>query len=511
MDRNTKPSNDFDLSAISLPWQDLIRSLFRHRKLVFAILAIGFLGAVVQAWSLPPTYKARSVLIVKDARARVAVTPDAETRTVLDRVGDAQVNALATLLRDANTVREALTRLREKAAKENEVNSQAADAAAGSAATEPAAIELDEADVIAEVPAPSFNPLALPAELYRRMHQIPEPSELDQRAQQLAIQVRVEPVWKTSLIEVSFISGDPHWSANFVNALSETLIDKYRSLYESTTTQEFFHGQRIVLAQKLEQAQAARAEFRRRVGAELLTLNPEELRLRIAELEQALDHARTERSERVAHASTSEVDVGSNPALSSLKQRILGLEIERSELMSRYTETSVAVRDIDRQLAEAHRMVEKERRATIEMQRDAAQFAIGGIEARITTITSQIGAHRQKLNELEIVGPEWEGLENEVASAKEAYRTYSRKEEQARFSNALDESDIVNVAIVENAKPPTEPESSPMKRLIVLGTAMSALAGLGLALLRDWLDPTVKTTMQVERLTGLPVLGEILT
>jgi capsular polysaccharide biosynthesis protein len=35
------------------------------------------------------------------------------------------------------------------------------------------------------------------------------------------------------------------------------------------------------------------------------------------------------------------------------------------------------------------------------------------------------------------------------------------------------------------------------------------LIGIGIAFLRDWMDPSVKSAGQIERLVGLPVLGEL--
>ena len=57
--------------------------------------------------------------------------------------------------------------------------------------------------------------------------------------------------------------------------------------------------------------------------------------------------------------------------------------------------------------------------------------------------------------------------------------------------------------------PPTRVDASPIKQLMMFGFGTSLLLGIGIALMRDWLDPSVKTTLQVERITGLPVLGEI--
>src|SRR3990172_11601766 len=65
------------------------------------------------------------------------------------------------------------------------------------------------------------------------------------------------------------------------------------------------------------------------------------------------------------------------------------------------------------------------------------------------------------------------------------------------------------VSIIEQAKPPLEP-SSPK---VLLNTLLSALAGLvvtiGLALLFEYLDDTVKTSDQIARAVNLPFLALI--
>ena len=110
---------------------------------------------------------------------------------------------------------------------------------------------------------------------------------------------------------------------------------------------------------------------------------------------------------------------------------------------------------------------------------------------------------------LEHVLPELNRLQNDVQTQKEAYLSYLRKEEEARIASALDESQIVNISIAERAAVPTEPESGQLRRRVLFGTVLSMMLAVGLALLRDWMDPSVKTAAQAERLAGLPVLGEL--
>jgi capsular polysaccharide biosynthesis protein len=59
--------------------------------------------------------------------------------------------------------------------------------------------------------------------------------------------------------------------------------------------------------------------------------------------------------------------------------------------------------------------------------------------------------------------------------------------------------------------PQVEPEMGLARKALelVLRTMVGLLAGVGLAFLLHYLDPSVRSSSEIERLTGLPVLGEI--
>jgi uncharacterized protein involved in exopolysaccharide biosynthesis len=183
--------------------------------------------------------------------------------------------------------------------------------------------------------------------------------------------------------------------------------------------------------------------------------------------------------------------------------------MQRSELLSRYTPTSAVVRDVDRQISEVRRLLANERSASVDMRRRAARAKMEANDARIVALQAQITKYRETIERLEKVLPEWNRLLNNAQTQKESYLSYLRKEEEARVSSALDESQIVNIAIAERAQVPGEPEGAALKRTSAFGAALSLLIGIGLAFFRDWMDPSVKSAGQIERLVGLPVLGEL--
>jgi uncharacterized protein involved in exopolysaccharide biosynthesis len=328
----------------------------------------------------------------------------------------------------------------------------------------------------------------------------------------------------SNLVEIGYKSRSPRWAARIVNTLTSELITTYTRLYESTDAYRFYQDQRNLLADTLSKAEAEAVSFREKVGPELLAADMADLQTRIADLERELIETDARRAEiesqlnapeaaivADAHAQDAEAGTVGNPAIGSLKGRLVELEIQRSELLSRYTAKSAAIRDIDRQIADARRLLQQERGTSVEMHRLTARAKLDANDARVAAITEQLARYRATVTKLEHVLPEWNRLQNNVQTQKEAYLNYLRKEEEARISSALDESQIVNIAIAERASVPTEPESGQLKRRVIFGTMVSLLLSVGLALLRDWMDPSVKTAAQAERIAGLPVLGELQT
>jgi uncharacterized protein involved in exopolysaccharide biosynthesis len=483
----------FDLNEQALPIQDFAASVFRHRRMVLSLIAIGVVAATLRAWFMPPTYKASSVLMVRDNRARLTVSPDDSSSAVLVRGGEGQMSSLMALATSPALIQDVLMKGRNP----EDLN-----------------IVPQQAGIIDTI-------LDLPNQLYRKLHEVPEPSLIERQARGIVQGIVVTPVESSSFLQIDLFSGSPEWSADFLNKIVDEVIKKYTKLYDTTEAQQFYRGQRDLLSSRVEAAQAALNEFRDRVGPEMLTLNAGQLRDRISGLEQSIAEAKTQIAELRARQTApdamlaeggtvdpvSPATIGSG--VYSIKARIVELEIKRGELLSRYAPGSAMIGDVNRQIAEARRLLAQEQRVSADLYRKEAGSQIDSAEARIVAYEDQLNEYRVKLAQVETITPEWERLTSDLDTQRQAYQTYLRKEEEARVSNALDESDILNVAVAQKATIPRDPEASPVLKLVVFGAGAGLVLGVGIALFRDWLDPSVKTTSQAERMTGIPVLGEI--
>ncbi len=497
------------------PWRDLVAVLHRRRALILQVFFGGLATVAIGVWLKGPTYRATGTLMVTSDRAKVAVSPDADTRPFVDRVTEEDLNSEGTLLRSEALIRDVL---------EPYWNKRSPD-------KPPTGFGRATHGVWRAI----MFPIRLPGILYRWLHNIPLPTGLDEWVDDTSDHLWVSPLGRSSLIEITYESSDPEWAANFVNKLIARHIERHTKLNQQSEAREFYEKQRELLAQKSTEAEGALQQFYQREQVEPTAERRTAMRARLADLQTTLANSETELAEGTARIKflTAEIKnhprnipteerTGESPTSRVLKPRILELEMQKSQLLATYLPTSVKVQDIDRQIAEAKRLLKENKdtmadtttainpaHQTLEVDLAQTQAQMAAVSARVESLQSQIADHRDKVSHLDTIASEQGHLEQQLAAAKQAYGTYAKKEEEARFSSALDESSIVNIAIAERATTPSAPVKSKSVIIFTVGAIISLLSGVGLAFLRDRLDPAVKSAAEAHGVTGLPILAEV--
>jgi len=492
----------------SLPIQEITELLWRRRGLIAVVFAVGLVTVVVLAWLQAPTYRAAAKLMVTSARATITVSPDANERPRVDPVTEADLASEVSMLSSMSLLREVLEQSYDQAA------------------TGP------PPGLFTRVMAFPYYLLHLPGQIYRAIHRLPPESGLDLLADETSKRLSVTPVGRSNIIDVAFEDRRPAWAAELVNNLVSHHVERHVRLNQQASAQQFYESQRALLTDKLHDAETALGGFYEREGIDSTGTGLPALRDRVLQLETALADAETELAESTAEAdylgramTTMPKDAAPGPVAgltsssSLIKNRIVELELQRSQLLSQFAPTSMKVSDLDRQIAEARRLFEQEKqggsgpsdpaRQTLEANLTQTQARAAALQARAASLRAQLDASRTQLAHLDSVASSQERLEQEVKAAKESLATYLKKAEEARFSNALDESRFVNVVVIDRATVPTMPQASKRTMTIALGAVISLVAGIGLAFVRDRLDASVKSGSEARRISGLPLLAEI--
>ena len=126
---------------------------------------------------------------------------------------------------------------------------------------------------------------------------------------------------------------------------------------------------------------------------------------------------------------------------------------------------------------------------------DQVQKRLDQAEADILALGSRISASGKS-----------DQLTAELQIATGTYTTLAEKLEQLRINERLESGPgrVVSPAVVD-----TDAVSPKPLRNAVLGLAVGLIFGLGMAFLYEYLDNTIKSTEEVEKIFGAPVLGTV--
>lgn len=189
-----------------------------------------------------------------------------------------------------------------------------------------------------------------------------------------------------------------------------------------------------------------------------------------------------------------------NQTLQKLKDRMLTLRTECTELQSRYLEQHPKLMECRDKLA----LVEKD------FQRELSNLVVG-TEAELREAVEKernllllFNEAKTEAFEVEKKKLELDRLKQESDSAKRQYDSVFKRLKDIELSGLLRTS---NVRVLDAARPQMAPVRPNVPQSILLGVVAGLIAGLGLALLLEFLDSSVTSQAEIEERLGLTFLG----
>ena len=202
-------------------------------------------------------------------------------------------------------------------------------------------------------------------------------------------------------------------------------------------------------------------------------------------------------------------------------QAIVTLELEREELLTRYTPQSKAVADIDRQIASARQYAASQTRPpgaitrgpnptyqSIETRLSEASAQAASLRLQRRELERQAESIRQRQTKLTRLEPEWQELIRNRDLLETNLRSFATREVEAKSLAEISQGGSDNIRVLERARRPAKGES--LKLIAAIGAIIFAgfcalLVGLGWALTRKGFA----TPGSLERTTGLPVVTTV--
>jgi uncharacterized protein involved in exopolysaccharide biosynthesis len=198
------------------------------------------------------------------------------------------------------------------------------------------------------------------------------------------------------------------------------------------------------------------------------------------------------------------------------------LELKRTELLTKYQPTYPLVQEVDKQISDMRASIASEESnpvreettdrnptyAWINAELAKAKAEHSGLQARLAATQATVFRYKRKLRELEQKAITQQNLLRTMQTSEENYLLYQRKREEARMTDALDRTRILNVAIAEQPTVPSLPSNSPWVSLLV-GGLFAITVSLGMAFALEYLDYSFRTPSEVIAQLNIPVLAAV--
>jgi uncharacterized protein involved in exopolysaccharide biosynthesis len=340
----------------------------------------------------------------------------------------------------------------------------------------------------------------------------------------------------TNTLSLSYEGKSPKFAQTVLARLIDFYLDKHITVYRTPGSYDFFDQQAEDLRTQLTRTEEELKNLKNKTGVASLDDQRKIILGRIGTLQQESEGTQTalaiskakvaELRVKLAGLSptmvTQETKSSSNPAVDFIRSKVYDLKLKEQELLSKYTETSIPVQEVRRQIAEAQAQLAKEEPSRTEVttgintthqQLELALFsemaALSSLEAKARVVNMQLSAARKEVNGINETELRLVTLQRELALQDTKYRKYSENREQARIDQAMETTKISNITVVQQATASAEPVKSRKGLNLALGFFLGIFGGLGLAFVSEYLDHSIRTPEDVEGELKLQLLASI--
>ncbi len=345
------------------------------------------------------------------------------------------------------------------------------------------------------------------------------------------------PVAESDIIQVKVHANDAYAAMTIANTLTDVLAKRNLRIKQKEVSgvRSFIEEQWAKYAQKLQEAEQALRNYKQRNRVVSLDKEVEEVLRRITQIDAIYQETKANRdkieerlkavNEKIkAHQSNivpSITDV-STPLVQQLKEdykelqtqyirqqlqgvplnnsKMVQMRAEMADIRKRLTDEAVKIAKADNVIDPLSQIT------TLYEEKFALELDLETYRTQERSLANSVAEYEAKLRQLP--GKEYElaRLTRDRDLANNIFLMLSQRREEARITEA---EKIGNLRVIDKAELPKTP-ISPKKRLnLAIGLILGLTMGIGLAFFLESLDTSIKTPEEVEKKTGLTIVGSI--
>ena len=341
----------------------------------------------------------------------------------------------------------------------------------------------------------------------------------NQFIQGLKARIAVKNIRYTNIMEITAKGADPETVRDIANTLAKTYIQYDIDINQQATANsfQFLQGQVDEFQEKLDKAEAEFLAYKQQENLFSLTGIQESLAAKMSEYDLLLIEAKNKLQELTIRLNELERlskskklnavrlrSLLANSVIDNLNDQLIAAEVEYSKLKKIYRSKHVKIQTIQSTISDLRREINHQ-----------VTKELANMQQEKKILQSRVEKHQRNLEELEqevlqISSKEQKYLmlERNVETYRKYYDTLTARIEDASVSSEIRKA-VTDIRFVEQAQKPLYPVKPDKRKIYLAGILGGLLSGIGLALLLEFSDRTVRTEEDIAHYFNLPVLGVI--
>ncbi|MFB1488253.1 MULTISPECIES: GumC family protein [unclassified Thiocapsa] len=337
----------------------------------------------------------------------------------------------------------------------------------------------------------------------------PEDAELRALVGRVQGGLTVNPIRASNLIEVSFESLDRQLAATVTNAVADAYLAlSARKRFELSSGAESYLKSEIEdLQGKLETSEKDLYAFARRNQVVDLEDRNNIISTRLTELNINLSKVKGERiAAESLYRQLTQANVDSLPTvlqdgrMTDLRGQLSSLRAEYARLGQTYTSEYPRMQELRRQMDDIRATLEKELGNLVE----SLEVNYRQLADREERLTQAVEQQKQDLLELQDRAVQYNILKREWETNSQLYSGLLERMKEVGVAAGMERD---TASVIDRALVPGGPFAPSLSRNLAIATVLGLMGGIGLALLLNLLDNSVRDPEEVERLVHLASLG----
>lgn len=506
--------------------RDIFYVLFRHKRKMLLFFLTVMVTVTLGTISISKIYKSDAKLMIRLGRESVTLDPTAAIGQIVnidrDRVGE--INSELEIITSQELAEKVVDAIGVETLQTGYTESDS-----------PAAKLTHNLKKITKFPFVVLGKLINFMRYIGVSEKIKQLQERDRVIKSLIEDIKVEVVEKSNIILLSYEDKSPQLAHNVLAKLIDFYLDKHMSLHRNSGSFQFFIEQKEKLQKAIEQLDNNIKTFKNTTGFSSLEEQRTISLEMIGDLQREIQKTESDLTASLAQIKTLESALSGLPKelitekttgipLSSkeeLRKRLHDLRLEEQRLLTTFTEDSIPVIEIRRQVREVQSLLDEEAdkdqvtkginvsHQQIQLTLMTEKGVLSALQAKTETLRDQLSKAQDELKILNSIEGQLDQMQREKEILETNYQKYSESLEQARIDNELEADKISNVSIVQPATLPVK-HDRPRKLLnLAIGLFVGIFGAIALGFCVEYLDHSFKRPEDIDERLNLPTLVSI--